>query len=77
MKQVKKTAEYTIFLRNDTRYAVRKAGGVWVNGEDKVAILRKEELLKAPAPKVEEPGVQEPAAAEEVAAEATEEKAAE
>jgi len=65
MKLVKKTAEYTVFQRRDGRHAVRAAGGKWVNGEDKVEILYKEELLKRPEPKAEEP-------AEEAAEEATE-----
>lgn len=67
MKVVKSTAEYTVFLRNDKRYAVRSANRKWVNGEEKVAILQKEELLKAPEPKPEEP------AAEEATTEASEE----
>lgn len=55
MKLVKKTAEYAVFLRNDKRYAVRGANKQWINGEDKVAILIKEALVKAPEPKKEEP----------------------
>lgn len=55
MKTVKKTAEYTIFLRNDKRYAVCGAGRKWINGDEKVAILRKENLVKAPEPKPAEP----------------------
>lgn len=69
MKPVKKTAEYTIYERNDKRYAVRGANRKWINGDDKVAILYKEELLKKPEPKPEEP-----AAAEE-SAEASEDSA--
>jgi len=55
MKTVKETAEYTIFLRNDKRYAVRGANRKWINGDDKVAILQKEALLKTPEPKAEAP----------------------
>ncbi|WP_086934172.1 hypothetical protein [Agarilytica rhodophyticola] len=55
MKLVKKTAEYTIFLRNDKRYAVRSASRTWINGDEKVSILQKEELLKTPEPKAEAP----------------------
>ena len=62
MKLVKKTAEYSIFLRNDKRHAVRSSSHKWINGEEKVAILQKEELLKKPEPKPEAP-------AEEAAAE--------
>ncbi len=69
MKIVKKTAEYTIFIRNDKRYAVRSTANAWINGEEKVAILQKEELLKAPEPKAEEPAAEESAEAEAPAAE--------
>lgn len=67
MKKVKKTAEYTIFQRNDGRYAVKDAAKNWVNGDSKVEILKKEKLMKAPEPKP---------AAEEAAADAEAEKAA-
>lgn len=50
MNLVKKTAEYTIFERNDKRYAVRAKNRKWINGEDKLAILNKEGLVKKPAP---------------------------
>lgn len=53
MKQVKKTAEYAVFQRRDERYAVRGANGKWINGDAKVEILYKEELLKKPEPKAE------------------------
>lgn len=68
MKIVKKTAEYTVFQRGDGRYAVRAKGRTWINGEDKVAILYKEELLKKPEPKPEP--VAEEAPAEESEGEA-------
>ncbi|WP_075186324.1 hypothetical protein [Teredinibacter haidensis] len=55
MKQVKKTAEYTIFQRNDERYAVRGTNRSWINGDDKVAILQKEGLMKKAEPKPAEP----------------------
>jgi hypothetical protein len=55
MKLVKKTAEYSVYLRRDGRHAVRGSNGKWVNGDDKVEILYKEELLKKPEPKAEEP----------------------
>lgn len=51
MKTVKKTAEYTIFLRNDSRHAVRSNAKKWINGAEKVAILEKEGLMKRPEPK--------------------------
>ena len=64
MKLVKKTAEYTVFARRDDRYAVRGANGTWINGEDKVAILIKEALLKKPEPKAEPEAPAEEAAKE-------------
>lgn len=67
MKVVKKTAEYTVFMRNDKRYAVRSASRKWINGDDKVAILYKEELLKKPEPKAEEPAAEEAEASEDAA----------
>lgn len=53
MKTVKKTAEYTVYQRRDERYAVCDANGKMINGDDKVAILHKEALLKKPEPKAE------------------------
>jgi hypothetical protein len=81
-KVVASTDEYTVYLRRDTRHAVEGADGRAINGDEKVAILLKHDLVKAPAPKAPAP---EPEAAEEpaeadAAAEATddaEEKAAE
>lgn len=65
MKTVKKTAEYTIFKRKDDRYAVKNADKKPVNGEEKVAILQAEGLLKKPEPKpVEEAPAEETSAAE-------------
>lgn len=66
MKLVKKTAEYSVYLRRDGRHAVRGANGKWINGDDKVEVLYKEELLKKPEPKAEE--VEEEAPAEEAEA---------
>jgi hypothetical protein len=73
MKVVKKTAEYTIYQRNDERYAVKDANKKPVNGEEKVKILLAEELIKVtePAP-VEEAPAEEEAAAEEAGEEAAE-----
>lgn len=53
MKVAKKTAEYTIFERNDKRYAVRGAARKWINGEEKVKILEAEGLRKKAEPKPE------------------------
>lgn len=70
MQIEKKTAEYVILKRADGRYAVKGKNKQFINGDDKVAILQAEGLLKAPEPKVEEAPVEEIAeteAAEEAA----------
>ena len=57
MKTIKKTAEYTIYQKRNNRYAVKGANANWLNGEDKVAILLAENLIKLTqpvAPEVEE-----------------------
>ena len=51
MKLVKKTAEYSVLERRDGRYAVQSKKGKMINGDDKVAILAAEKLVKAPEPK--------------------------
>ena len=77
MKLVKKTDEYSIYLRGDKRYAVEDARKNPVNGDDKVRILVAEGLLKVAAPaKVEEPAEEEAAAAEGDEAEGGESEAA-
>lgn len=77
MSVVKKTAEYKIIKRRDNRYAVENAFGQPVNGDEKVAILQQEGLLKKPEPKPEPVAEEAPAeeAAEAAAAEVTEEGA--
>ena len=57
MKLIKKTAEYKIFMRGDNRYAIQDSNGKPVNGEEKVRILLKEDLIKVtvPNPKGEAP----------------------
>ena len=74
MKLVKKAAEYSIYQRGDERYAVKGADKKAINGDEKVAILLAEELIKAPAPA--KPAVEE-APAEEPVAEAEAEAAVE
>jgi len=77
MKLVKKTDEYSIYLRGDKRYAVEDARKKPVNGDDKVRILVAEGLLKVAAPaKVEEPAAEEAPAEESVEVEAAETEAA-
>ena len=68
MKLVKKTDEYSIFLRSDERYAVKDANRNPINGDDKVRILVEEGLIKAAVPA--QPAEEEAAAdtAEETAA---------
>ena len=68
MKLVKKTAEYSIYLRGDERYAVKDANKKAVNGDEKVRILLEEELVKAP-PVAQPVAEEEPAAEAEAAAE--------
>lgn len=55
MKLVKKTADYSIYLRGDERYAVKGANKKPINGEEKARILQEEELVKKvrPAQKAE------------------------
>ena len=69
MKLVKKTDEYSIYLRGDKRYAVEDARKQPVNGEEKVRILVAEELVKVAVPPRKEEPVAEEAAAEEAPAE--------
>jgi hypothetical protein len=52
MKVIKKTAEYTVYQKRSGRYAVQSVARQWINGDDKVAILLSEDLIKAPEPKV-------------------------
>ncbi len=73
MKVVASTDEYTIYQRRDGRYAVKDASKSPVNGDAKVVILLKHELIVAPEPKAPEPE----AAPEEAAAEAAEAEEAE
>ena len=69
MELIKKTAEHRIYQRRDARYAVTDADKRPVNGDEKVAILLAEGLVKAPALKQPEPEAPE-ATEEEAAAEA-------
>ena len=71
MKLVKKTDEYSIFLRSDERYAVKDANRNPINGDDKVRILVEEGLIKATLPAA--PAEEEAAA--ETAEEAADEEA--
>jgi hypothetical protein len=80
MKLVKKTDEYSIFKRNDGRYAVKDAAKNAVNGDEKTKVLSAEGLVTlSAAALVEEAPAEVEAPAEEAAAveEAVEEAPAE
>jgi len=66
MKLVKKTADYSIYLRGDQRYAVKDSTKKPVNGDEKVRILVAEDLVKVtlPAKPVVEAAAEEEATAE-------------
>jgi len=55
MKKIKSTAEHTIYEKRSGRYAVKDRRKRWVSGDDKVAVLSAEGLVKAPEPKAPEP----------------------
>jgi len=50
MKKVKTTGEHTIYEKRSGRYAVKDKRKRWVHGDDKVAVLSAEGLLKKRAP---------------------------
>ena len=78
MKTIKKTAEYTIYQKRNNRYAVKGANANWLNGEEKVAILLAENLIKLTQPATPEVEAEAPAdTVEETAEETTEEASAE
>lgn len=70
LKLIKKTETHRIYQRGDDRYAVKDADRKPVNGDEKVAVLAAEGLIKVPAPKPVEEPVEE--AAEETAEAAAE-----
>lgn len=59
LKLIKKTESHRIYQRGDNRYAVKDAERKPVNGEEKVAVLAAEGLIKVPAPKPAEEPVEE------------------
>ena len=62
MKVVLKNDEHTIYQRRDGRYAVEAADKKAINGDDKVAILVANDLIKAALPsEPEEQAVEEAA----------------
>ncbi|WP_462322007.1 hypothetical protein [Halochromatium sp.] len=66
MKKLKTTSDHTIYQKRSGRYAVKDRRKRWVQGDDKVAVLRTEGLLKTPEPKAA------PAESEAESAEGTE-----
>lgn len=64
METVKETKDYTIYKKRNGRYGVKSSEKKWLNGDQKVEILVKEGLLKAPLKKKEEPATEEAPAAE-------------
>jgi hypothetical protein len=55
MKKIKSTPQNTIYEKRSGRYAVKDRRKRWVQGDDKVAILQAEGLVKAPEPKAAAP----------------------
>ncbi len=55
MKVVKKTDEYTVYLRRDGRHAVTGADKGPINGDEKVRILAEAGLVSAPPAAAAEP----------------------
>ena len=70
MEVVKTTKEFKIVKKRSGRYAVKSAKGKWINGEEKVKILKAENLIKVsvtkkkeePAPAAEAPSEEAPKA---------------
>ena len=75
MKTIKKTAEYTIYQKRNNRYAVKGANANWLNGEEKVAILLAENLIKLTQPSTPEVEAEAPADTAEETTEETNEEA--
>jgi hypothetical protein len=73
MKKIKATAEHTIYEKRSGRYAVKDKQKHWVSGDDKVAVLSAEGLIKVPAPKAAEPEPEAEQAAEDADSEAAKE----
>jgi hypothetical protein len=76
MKVVLRNDEYTIYQRRDGRYAVEGADKKAINGDEKVAILVANDLIKAALPAAPEPEPAEETAEEAAAEEAPAEAAA-
>lgn len=60
MTLVKKTRDYSIFLRGDQRYAIQAPGRKPINGDDKVRILAAEGLVDVAPPAAQAPATTGP-----------------
>lgn len=61
MKVILRTKQHTVYKKKSGRFAVKDAEKNWVNGDDKVAVLLAEGLVKtAPPAVVEAPVVDAP-----------------
>ena len=65
MKVILRTKQHTVYEKKSGRFAVKDAEKNWVNGDDKVAVLLAEGLVKTAPPAVAEaPAEETPAVAE-------------
>ena len=69
MQKIKQVGDKTFYQKRSGRYAVlaKGKGKQWVRGEDKVALLLAEGLIKPPPTKVAPAADAEPATGEETA----------
>jgi hypothetical protein len=59
MKVTLRTKKHTVYKKKSGRFAVKDAEKNWVNGDDKVAVLLAEGLVKTAPPAVAEAPVEE------------------
>ena len=59
MKVILRTKQHTVYEKKSGRFAVKDAEKNWVNGDDKVAVLLAEGLVKTAPPAVAEAPVEE------------------
>ena len=76
MKVILRTKQHTVYEKKSGRFAVKDAEKNWVNGDDKVAVLLAEGLVKTAPPAVAEAPVEEAPAEETAVEEAPVEQAA-
>jgi len=72
MKVILRTKQHTVYKKKSGRFAVKDAEKNWVNGDDKVAVLLAEGLVKTAPPAVAEAPVAEAPVAEAPVEEAPE-----